>query len=235
MLINLIRKPKPFSQELEPCAKLQPGEATGRQLQGQSQQLTQHKGTAGGPQHLPQPHRQQWDPLLQWGRRSPGSAPAHLPWLVFTGATGPSARWTRLSCVTLGSDTASELPAPQPRGWALSTRTNHAGSCTWTAAPKHRELQAALLSTPEMLSKKLLQYSLHNPVSVGCHEECSLESSRSSHISQEQKLAVGRVGQRTCLLSPSLLCWTPLLCTPSQHNEQLSLPSWQGNGKISMP
>lgn len=79
----------------------------------------------------------------------------------------------------------------------LHTHTNHAGSCTRIAAPKHRELEAALLSTPEMLSKKLLQYSLHNPLSlcVGYHEQCSLESLRSSHVSQEQKLAVGRVGE----------------------------------------
>lgn len=46
-------------------------------------------------------------------------------------------------------------------------------------------------------------------------------------------LTGGEAGQRTCLLSPSLLCWTPLLCTPSQYNEQLSLPSWQGNAKLS--
>lgn len=121
----------------------------------------------------------------------------------------------------------------------LHTHTNHAGSCTQIAAPKHRELEAALLSTPEMLSKKLLQYSLHNPLSLcGMPWTMFLRKLEVLPCFTGAEAGCGKgwwAGQRTCLLSPPLLFWIPLLCTPSQYNEQLSLPSWQGNGKISMP
>lgn len=89
---------------------------------------------------------------------------------------------------------------------------------------------------PKMLSKELLQSSLHNPLSVGWR--MFLRKLEVLPCFRGAEAGCGKgwwAGQRTCLLSPLLLCWTPLLCTPSQYNGQLSLPSWQGNWNISMP
>lgn len=130
---------------------------------------------------------------------------------MFTPATGSSARWTQLSCGHSGIRHSFETASSSDQGLVtLHTHMNHAGSCTWIVAPKHRELEAALLSTQQMLSKKLLQYSLHNLLTAGRNEECSLESLGSSHISQESKLAVGRVGELAkghpcCVPPPSIM------------------------------
>lgn len=55
---------------------------------------------------------------------------------------------------SLISDTALKLPVPQTRDWLLFKHMICSGSCTLIVASKQSELEASLLSTPQMLSKK---------------------------------------------------------------------------------
>lgn len=135
MLINLIRKSKPFSQELEPCAREQLGEAAGTEPVSDPAQRHSWEATASPQPHLPAAGppscSEGGDLQAQLQHTSPGSPPL-MP-------LSPVPEGQSSAVATLGSDTALKLPAPHTRGWSPSM--NPAGSCTWTAAPKHRELE----------------------------------------------------------------------------------------------
>lgn len=129
------------------------------------------------------------------------------------------------AAIALGLVTAFKLPVPQSRDWLLFTRTICSGSCTSIVASKQSELEATLLSTLQMLSKKTV----------------ATQFAQSSCCGMQWGMFLGKLGvlpcftgaetgcgegwcasQRTCLQSPPPLCWTPLLCPPPQYNEQLS-------------
>lgn len=126
------------------------------------------------------------------------------------------------AAITLRSDTAFKLPIPQTRDWLLFTRMICSGSCTLIVASKPSELEAALLSTPQMLSKKTVATQFAQSSHCGMQWGMFLRKLRVLPCFTGVETGCGKgwcASQRTCLLSPSPLCWTPLLSP--QYNEQL--------------
>lgn len=202
-------------------------------LQGQSQQLTQHKGTAGGPQHPPSPLCQQLGHSPAVREEIPRLSSSTPPLAPLLSCHWPQCLRGRAQLWSLGPDTALKLPAPHTRGWSASM--NPAGSCTWRAAPKHRELEQPFCRPHRCWARSCCNVACTTSL-CGMRWRMFLRKLEVLLCSTGAEAGCGKgwwASQRTPLLSPSPLC-TPAVY-PSQYNEQLSLPSWKGNGKISMP
>lgn len=122
------------------------------------------------------------------------------------------------AAIALGSDTAFKLPVPQTGDWLLFTRRRRSGSCTLIVASKQSELGATLLSTPQMLSKKTVATWLAQSSRCGMQWGMFLGKLGVLPCFTGVETGCGKgwcTSQRTCLLSPSPLCWTSLLSPPA--------------------
>lgn len=172
--------------------------------------------------------------------RSPGSSPVLLFWVVFLlvqPALVPVWAQSCSAAIALGSDTAFKPPIPQTRGWLLFTGMTRSGSCVLIVASKQSELEATLLSTLQMLSKKTVAMRLAQASHCGMRWRMFPGKLRVLPCFTGVETGCGKgwcASQRTCLLSPSPRCWTLRLSVPPNIMSSYVIPSWQGNGELAM-